>query len=192
MREEWRDIVGYEGLYQVSNLGRVKGVARKVNRNCHMVSVPERFLNQSDNTNGYLRVSLSKDNHVKQAFVHRLVAEAFVDNPKGYKYIDHLDSDRHNNKPDNLVWCTQSENIAAAYSRGRRKYVPMSDEARARVIKSIAKPVVRSDGKIYPSVTSAARDLGVTMAMVSHVLNGRAQTALGYSFRYAKGKERVD
>lgn len=157
-----------------------------------MVSVPERFLNQSDNTNGYLRVSLSKDNHVKQAFVHRLVAEAFVDNPKGYKYIDHLDSDRHNNKPDNLVWCTQSENIAAAYSRGRRKYVPMSDEARARVIKSIAKPVVRSDGKIYPSVTSAARDLGVTMAMVSHVLNGRAQTALGYSFRYAKGKERVD
>lgn len=192
MREEWRDVVGYEGLYQVSNLGRVKGVARKVNRNGHMVSVPERFLNQNDNTNGYLRVSLSKSNHVKQVFVHRLVAEAFVDNPEGYKYIDHLDNDRHNNKPDNLVWCTQSENIAAAYSRGRRKYVPMSKEARARVTKKIAKPVVRSDGKIYPSVTSAARDLGVTMAMVSHVLNGRAQTALGYSFRYAKGKERVD
>lgn len=192
MREEWRDVVGYEGLCQVSDLGRVKGVARKVNRNGHMVSVPERFLNQSDNTNGYLRVNLSNGNHVKQAFVHRLVAEAFVDNPKGYKYIDHLDSDRHNNKPDNLVWCTQSENIAAAYSRGRRKYVPMSDEARVRVTKTIAKPVVRSDGKIYPSVTSAARDLGVTMAMVSHVLNGRAQTALGYSFRYAKGKERVD
>ena len=114
MREEWRDVVGYEGLYQVSNLGRVKGVARKVNRNGHMVSVPERLLNQSDNTNGYLRVSLSKGNHVKQAFVHRLVAEAFVDNPKGCKYIAHLDSDRHNNKPDNLVWCTQSENIAAA------------------------------------------------------------------------------
>lgn len=191
MREEWRDVVGYEGLYQVSSLGRVKGVARKVNRNGHTLSVPERLLSQSDNTNGYLRVNLSNGNHVKRAFVHRLVAEAFVDNPKGCKYIDHLDSNRHNNRPDNLVWCTQSENIAAAYSRGRRKYVPMSKEARARVTKKIAKPVVRSDGKIYPSVTSAARDLGVTMAMVSHVLNGRAQTALGYSFRYAKGKERV-
>lgn len=192
MREEWRDVVGYEGLYQVSNLGRVKGVARKVNRNGHMVSVPERLLNQNDNTNGYLRVSLSKGNHTKQAFVHRLVAEAFVDNPKGCKYIDHLDNDRHNNHVDNLAWCTQSENIAASYARGQRKYVPMSEEARARVTKKIAKPVVRSDGKIYPSVTSAAKDLGVTMAMVSHVLNGRAQTALGYSFRYAKSKEQVD
>ena len=114
MREEWRDVVGYEGLYQVSSFGRVKGVARSVKRNGHEVMVPERFLCQTDNSNGYLRVSLSRDNRVKRTFVHRLVAEAFVDNPDGCKYIDHLDSDRHNNKPDNLVWCTQSENIAAA------------------------------------------------------------------------------
>lgn len=192
MREEWRDVVGYEGLYQVSNLGRVKGVARKVNRNGHMVSVPERFLTQNDNTNGYLRVRLSNGNHVKQAFVHRLVAEAFVDNPKGYKFIDHLDSDRHNNKPDNLVWCTQSDNIAAAYSSGRRKYAPMGEDARKRVTKRVSKPVVRSDGKIYPSVTSAAKGLCVTVGMVRHVLKGRAKTVKGYSFRYVEGKEQVD
>lgn len=189
MREEWRDVVGYEGLYQVSSFGRVKGVARSVKRNGHEVKVPERFLCQTDNSNGYLRVNLSKDNRVKQTFVHRLVAEAFVDNPDGCRYIDHLDSDRHNNHVENLVWCTQSENISAAYSRGRRKYVPMSEEARARVTKKIAKPVVRSDGKIYPSVTSAARDLCVTVGMVRHVLKGRAKTVKGYSFRYAKGKE---
>lgn len=106
MREEWSDIAGYEGLYQVSNLGCVKGMARRIQRNGHVVAVPERTLNQTDNSNGYLRVNLSKDNHVKHAFVHRLVAAAFVDNPDGCRYVDHLDSDRHNNRADNLVWCT--------------------------------------------------------------------------------------
>lgn len=192
MREEWRDVVGYEGLYQVSNLGHVKGVARTIRRGNHTVTVPERVLNQNDNTNGYLRVNLSKDNRVKQSFVHRLVAEAFVDNPNEFRYIDHLDSDRHNNNAENLAWCTQSENIAAAYARGRRKYTPMSEDARRRVTKKVSKPVVRSDGKIYPSVTSAAKGLCVTVGMVRHVLKGRAKTVKGYSFRYAEGKEQVD
>lgn len=189
MREEWRDIAGYEGLYQVSNLGRVKGMARRIQRNGHTVAIPERTLNQTNNSNGYLRVNLSKDNHVKHAFVHRLVAAAFVDNPDGCRYVDHLDSDRHNNRADNLVWCTQGENISASYKRGRRTYIPMSQEARERTNRRVSKRVVRSDGKIYPSVTSAARDLGVTMPMVSHVLCGRAKTASGYSFRYAESEE---
>lgn len=191
MREQWRSVVGYEGLYEVSDMGNVRGIARKVERvgrwgNVEQVSVPERMLSKKLNSNGYLRVSLSKDNVVKQAFVHRLVALAFLDKPDGRDYIDHLNGNRRDNRVENLRWVTQGENIRFAYAAGSRVYYPMPAEARAKASRASSRPVVRSDGKWYPSTAAAARDLGVTTGHIGHALHGRCKTCKGFGFRYAK------
>ena len=106
--EIWKDIEGYEGLYQVSNRGRVKSLSRKVTN--AMFSINEHFVKVVDNGNGYKSVSLWKDNKGKHFYVHRLVALAFVPNSNGYKYINHKDEDKSNNDVSNLEWCTAKYN----------------------------------------------------------------------------------
>lgn len=108
MKEIWKDIKGYEGKYQVSNLGNVKSLERfdKYNR-----YVKEKILIPRKHTGGYLRVGLSR----KDFYIHRLVAEAFIPNLKNKKYINHIDGDKTNNNINNLEWCTANENMQHAY-----------------------------------------------------------------------------
>lgn len=96
--EEWRDIEGYEGLYQVSNEGRVKGLVSGKYR---------KFMVSWD---GHLRVTLSKNSKKKPKLVHRLVAEAFIPNPNGLPQVNHMDENPKNNKVENLEWCTAEYN----------------------------------------------------------------------------------
>ena len=99
MDEEWRDVKGYEGFYQVSSFGRVKSLARKYRRT-------ERILKGCANSTGYIQVCLSKTLYC----IHRLVADAFLPNPKNYKEVNHLDWDTSNNTLDNLEWISLSGN----------------------------------------------------------------------------------
>lgn len=186
--ETWRDVVGYEGYYQVSNLGRVRSVERRVVRGNHTQLVHEKILNQKNNSSGYLRVNLSRNNHVQQMFVHRIVAMAFVDNPASLPVIDHINGNKHDNSSSNLRWCTQSTNLHYTYSAGGRVAAIMSAEKREKQVRAVSRPVVRSDGREYPSVKEAAADLGLTPCAVSHVLNGRVKSARGYSFAYKESK----
>lgn len=102
MNEVWKDIKGYEGLYQVSNLGRVKSVKRNLTlKPC--------------NRNRYLIVLLSKNGIKKAINVHRLVAQAFIPNPDDKRTVNHIDGNKQNNCVDNLEWCSQSENVKHAY-----------------------------------------------------------------------------
>ena len=101
MNEIWKDIVGYEGLYQVSNLGNVK----RIN-----FFKKERFVIPCSNGSGYLYVSLSKNNKRKNFYIHRLVATAFIENHDNLPVINHKDENRSNNSVDNLEWCTQKYN----------------------------------------------------------------------------------
>lgn len=101
--EIWRDIEGYEGLYQVSNLGRVKSLGNDKTKK-------EKILSQYENKNGYLYVNLCKDGKMKTFRVHRLVANAFIPNPNGYRCVNHKDEDKTNNCVDNLEWCTHQYN----------------------------------------------------------------------------------
>lgn len=101
--EEWRDIKGYEGLYQISNLGRVKSL-----RDNHG-NYREKILNPS-NRKGYLIVSLCRKGRKREFKVHRLVALHFIDNPNNYSQVNHKDENKENNRVDNLEWCTPKYN----------------------------------------------------------------------------------
>lgn len=112
MIEEWRDIEGYEGLYQVSNLGRVKSLARTaIDRRGIPHYVNERILKQAFDKDGYCLVGLHKDRKIKSGKVHRLVASAFIDNPHNLPEVNHKDENKSNNNVENLEWCTPKYNI---------------------------------------------------------------------------------
>jgi len=110
--EEWKAIEGYEGLYEVSNLGRVKSL---VSWNGHRYINRKKILNpyKQQASKNYYRsvVKLNKDGKKKDFKVHRIVAKAFIPNPQNKPIINHLDGNPLNNRVDNLEWCTQQENI---------------------------------------------------------------------------------
>lgn len=112
MKEVWKDIKGYEGLYQVSNLGRIKSLPRK------RTIKTERILSPKFNKGGYLEVALCKNSKYKMCRVHRLVASAFIQNPENKREVNHIDGNKLNNKADNLEWVTPSENIRHAFKTG--------------------------------------------------------------------------
>lgn len=109
MKEIWKDIIGYEGIYQVSNLGRVKSLERIVLSKGVATKRKERVL-KSSNRRGYRQLTLAKNRSRAQRSVHRLVAEVFIPNPDNKKEINHIDGNKANNIVDNLEWCTRKEN----------------------------------------------------------------------------------
>ena len=108
--EEWRDIKGYEGLYQVSNFGRVKSLERVTHFRGKSRVEPERIMKVTHRS-GYEVLILRKCNARVSKQVHRLVAEAFIPNPHNYPIVNHKDFIRTNNRVDNLEWCTQKHNV---------------------------------------------------------------------------------
>lgn len=116
MIEIWKEIKGYEGLYEISNLGRVKSLTfRKCVHGIDTLSYHDTIMHPTDNGNGYLIVSLRKDKQRKNKYIHRLVAEAFIPNPEHKKVVNHLDHNKTNNQVTNLEWCSQRDNVN--YSR---------------------------------------------------------------------------
>lgn len=111
--EEWRDVVGYEGLYKVSSHGRIKSYHARYKK--------PRILKTSMTTTGYRKVELAKNKVKKSYKIHRLVAEAFIPNEENKPYINHLDSNPLNNNVDNLEWCTQKENMIHSSIFGNHK-----------------------------------------------------------------------
>ena len=153
--EIWKDIPGYEGYYQVSNIGRVKSLERIVHykpgsksgnpHKCHVVR--ERILAQRIGDRGYYVVTLSKDNERKIALVHRLIAIAFIPNqdPNTMNDINHKDGCRSNNDINNLEWCTRRDNVIHGYRFN--KHLP-----------NHRKPVMCIDtGEVFNSFAEAGR-----------------------------------
>ncbi|WP_373742375.1 NUMOD4 motif-containing HNH endonuclease, partial [Jeotgalibaca porci] len=105
--EVWKDVVGFEGFYKVSDRGNIYSVERIDSRGYRCGG---RILKPSCNKKGYLRVNLCKNGMVKSKRAHRLVAEAFIPNPKGFLEINHKDENKSNNRVENLEWCTREYN----------------------------------------------------------------------------------
>lgn len=119
-----KEVKGYEGYYEVDKYGRVYGVDRVVfvndNGRQYSKTLKAKQLKQSVHTNGYKIVALTKDGKTKNLFVHRIVAESFIDNPNNLPFVNHKDEDKANNFVDNLEWCTNEYNIRYGTARKRR------------------------------------------------------------------------
>ena len=111
--ERWEDVPGYEGLYQVSDYGRVRSIVNRGHRIAGLMSPVK-------HGERYLYISLTKDGRKKNHYIHRLVASAFLENPKGLPVVNHIDYDTNNNTVSNLEWCTQRDNTIHS-SRNMRK-----------------------------------------------------------------------
>ena len=164
MIEVFRDIPGYEGLYQVSNLGNVKSLGNGDNNN----NVgKEKMLKLRKDKDGYLTVFLYIHNYKKSYKVHRLVALAFLPNPNNYPQINHKDKNKSNNNVDNLEWCTAQYNVDYSVSKPVNQYT--------------------LDGiyiATYKSIKEASRTTGTDQTGIVDCCKGRLKTSGGYIWKY--------
>lgn len=194
MQEVWKDVPDYEGLYQVSNLGRVKSLSRYVNgRKPNVRPVRERILKFSMDKDKYHEVVLCPNGKVRKHHrVHRLVAQAFIPNPDNLPEIDHIDGDPENNRADNLRWVTRQQNEMNPITRQRLSLAKAGDKCpnfgkrgtevhNARKVKRIS---ANGDIKCYNSIADAARENNIRATGISGCLCGKNKTSGGYKWEY--------
>lgn len=170
MTEVWKDIKNYEGLYQISNLGRVKSFPRKGTQ-----TKEERILKYKYDKKGYCCVSLH-NKKPKPFKVHRLVAMAFIENKEGKVQVNHIDGDKKNNRVDNLEWCTNGENQKHAYKIGLQK------STRKKKIKQY--DLNNNFIKMWESITQASKELNIKRENISACCRGKQKTTCGYIWIY--------
>lgn len=174
--EIWKDIKGYDGLYQISNLGRVKSLERyRKGNGGSLTIVKETILKQSKNNKGYYRVELCKQGIRKPFSVHRLVADAFIENSHDKPEVNHIDEDKSNNNADNLEWCTSKENI------NHGTHNQKSATTRGKDVQAYD-----SDGNLineYPSMCEAQRQTGIPQQNISRCIYGKCKRAGGYVWK---------
>lgn len=180
--ENWKQINGYKPIYQVSNLGRIRSLARATNDNGGLFHRKERILKYGK-SRGYLLVYLYMENGKKKTIpVHQIVAKAFLPNPDNKPEVDHIDGDKTNNCVDNLRWVTHQENCANPITSKKQKiYV----ERLAKHKKAIA--AYTCDGKlvgIWPTITKAAEETNTCRHSISYAANGKYKTANNLIWKY--------
>lgn len=177
-KEIWKDIKGYEGMYQVSNLGRVKSLERyRKNNGGSETLMPEKILKQGKLKRGYCRVELCKDAIRKPYLVHRLVAETFIDNPNNLPEINHKDECKENNIVDNLEWCDSK------YNNNYGTHNQKVSVAKGRKVKAYD-----FDGKLvmeFHSISEAHRQTGISQQCISFCIAGKYKHAGGYVWKDA-------
>lgn len=172
MLETWKPVIGYEGIYEVSNLGRVKSLARV--KSCgHPGSkqlTKERLMTIREDRNGYKRVKLSKDGKSKLITLHRIVAMSFVDNPLNKNEVNHIDGNKNNNIPSNLEWVTRSENVQHAFNKKLKLAIKGEVNNNAKLTESDVKEIreLRKEGLTLRSIADKYK---ITAANVSEIVN---------------------
>ena len=186
--EIWKDIEGYEGLYQVSNKGRIKSLNRIDSRG-HKVN--EKILSSKPNNKGYLRVHLYKNGKRKPFSVHRLVAIAFIPNPNNLLEVNHKDENKENNTVDNLEWCDRKYN--ANYG-GRNERASVSNKGKKhKKHKKYKKPKFKKQilcietGEIFDTSQDVINIMFNGKGYSSHIranICGQRKSAYRYHFKY--------
>ena len=162
--EEWADIPGYEGLYQITRGGRIRNVTNGNN------------LLGNVNSHGYVVVSLTKNGRKKDCKVHRLLALTFLPNPNDYDCINHKNGNKLDNRLQNLEWCTKGYN-----NRHAREVLGVNTEERPVCQLTLTGDFVA----LWVNEAQAARCLGISPVCIASCCEGRANTAAGFRWDYA-------
>jgi len=176
--EVWKDVKGYEGIYKVSNFGRVKSLDREIAPNNRAPYWRKgKICKQSKSNLGYMTVGFTVNNVKVNKYVHRLVAEAFITNVNNYPQVNHIDCDKTNNRINNLEWCTNSQNQIHASKNGLNKLhlhrVAYSGEENGRSLLT-KEQVLEIKKKYIPYKYSAkklAKEYKVSESCITHILN---------------------
>ena len=183
--ENWKDIKGYEGFYQVSDCGNVRSLERDVycQDGTFHHHVEEKILVSCVNGRGYANVNLYKNGKRKNILIHRLVAMAFIPNPENKPMINHKDENPLNNCVDNLEWCTASYNANYGTRNERiiqnhRRY-KFGDSPRAKAI------FCEELNKKFDCIASAQEELGICGSSICNACKGKQKTAGKFHWKYA-------
>lgn len=182
MEEIWKDVIGYEGFYQVSNQGRVKRLPYQTTgrtRGCkkeYIKKFPERIMKATICANGYYRVSLSKNGKLIYQHIHRLVAEAFIPNPNNYPCVNHKDEVKTNNNVNNLEWCSYRYNNC--YGTVKSRFAEAYSKNHSRAVEMLS--LFGEKIKEFPSIREAAIFVGGTATSICRAITRTRKTAYGY------------
>lgn len=183
--EVWKDIRGYNGLFQISNLGNVKRKQKTYFCGNNTKRVLEERLIIGEQVKGYRRVALWNNKKYKRVFVHRLVAQAFIPNPDDKPEIDHIDGNPLNNKVDNLRWCNHTENLNNPITLKRKSIAAMGNHMTGRfgaLHHNSKKVKCIETNSVYGGIAEAERQTGI--GHISMVCRGARKTAGGYHWQY--------
>ena len=182
MTELWKDVDGYEGLYQVSNTGRVRSLSYR--RHGFVKELVPKI-----NNYGRLWFDLWKNGENTPMLAHRIVANAFIPNPNGYPQINHIDENPKNNNVENLEWCTAEENRAkylANHKGERRPVKKYSNKYRRQDDREINQISMEGEVvRVWENVQAVLHEKGWSAWSISECCRGKRKTAYGYFWRYA-------
>jgi len=184
-KEIWKDIKGYEGYYQVSNLGRIKSLTRS-NHDGRLINGI--MLKTNHLRGNYRFCTFCKNTHVKRYSIHRLVSQSFIPNPENKTQVNHKDGNKLNNHVDNLEWCTPSENMKHAYRTGllvnaknmTGKFGNLHHKSKPIIMMGLNNVIVKE----YESISMASVETKIYRSNIHKVLNNDRNHAGGYKWKY--------